>query len=85
SMHLKETIEDIVTRELRSLCLSCAHADECIYHKTTSKAVIQCELFQLHEDGHSTSPQGLCRTCDHAPTCSLRGRKEGVWRCNEFQ
>jgi hypothetical protein len=88
-MQMKETIEDIVTRELKGLCISCAHTQTCPYHKAASKVIIQCEFFQLDlldqtkQSAHD-SPQGLCATCDHANRCTLPGRKEGVWRCNDF-
>jgi hypothetical protein len=86
-MQTNEIIEDIITRELRGLCVSCAHADRCIYHKDSLKLVIQCEMFDLDQASRPTPQplQGLCRTCDHAPYCKLPGRKNGVWRCNEFQ
>jgi hypothetical protein len=33
---------------------------------------------------HASDPKGLCKSCDHAITCALPGRAEGVWRCNKF-
>jgi hypothetical protein len=88
-MQIKETIEDIVTRELKGLCISCAHTQTCPYHKAASKVIIQCEFFQLDLldlTTHTThdSLQGLCATCDSATHCTLPGRKQGVWRCNDF-
>ena len=88
-MQTRETIEDIVTRELKGLCISCAHTQTCPYHKATSKVIIQCEFFQLDLldlSTHAThgTAQGLCATCDHASRCTLPGRKEGAWRCNDF-
>jgi hypothetical protein len=86
-MQMKEAIEDIVTRELRGLCTTCVHADRCIYHKTATRIIIQCELFQLDpaERIDANSLQGLCTTCDHASHCRLPGRKYGIWHCNEFR
>jgi hypothetical protein len=88
-MQMKEIIEDIVTRELKGLCISCAHTQTCPYRKSATKVIIQCEFFQLDlldltEHATHNSLHGLCATCDHANHCTLPGRKEGVWRCNDF-
>lgn len=88
-MQIKETIKDIVTRELKALCISCAHTQTCPYRKAASKVIIQCEFFQLDlldltKQSAQDPPQGLCATCDHANHCTLPGRKEGAWRCNDF-
>jgi hypothetical protein len=85
-MQKKETIEDLISRELKGLCATCLHANTCVYYATTTKAIIQCEMFQVDHEQQSDSDSlhGLCRTCDHALYCSLPGRKGGVWRCNEF-
>lgn len=88
-MQIDQTIEDRITFELRELCSTCVHAPSCVYHQTSSKAIIQCELFELAPDEKTTnlpeSPIGLCSNCDHSSYCKLPGRKEGVWRCNEFR
>jgi hypothetical protein len=85
-MQINEIIEDLVTRELKELCIACVHASTCVYHKTATRAVIQCELFETDPQIPDTnSLHGLCITCDHAAHCTLPGRKEGVWRCNEFR
>jgi hypothetical protein len=85
-MRVLELIEDLVVREVKGLCVTCVHADGCIYHKTATKKIIQCELFELSlgQSIDSISRKGLCTTCDNASYCKLPGRKEGVWRCNEF-
>jgi len=31
-----------------------------------------------------TEAPGLCRTCDHAATCTLPRAESGVWHCEEF-
>jgi hypothetical protein len=88
-MHLNQTIEEIITSELRNLCSSCSLADSCVYHHASTKAIIQCELFELDPDERIDHvrdlPAGLCANCDHASYCKLPGRKDGVWRCNEFR
>lgn len=86
-MHTNETIEEIIVRELRGLCASCARAEGCLYHNTSLKVIIQCDMFDdaLTGDASAHPLQGLCRTCDHSSYCKLPGRKHGVWRCNEFQ
>jgi hypothetical protein len=85
-MELKNTIEDLVARELKDLCMSCAHATDCVYRQAATKAVIQCEMFEFaqQEIRMIVPAQGLCSTCDHASYCKLPGRTDGVWRCNEF-
>jgi hypothetical protein len=85
-MRSNTIIEEIVERELKSLCGTCVHKGECKYYRASAKAIIQCELFERGEDNHvnSLSKVGLCKMCDHADHCSLPGRKNGVWRCTEF-
>jgi hypothetical protein len=83
----KDFIEDIVTKELRSLCNNCLHYETCVYRITATKSVIQCELFQLDDEQEKEQRNvgGLCKTCDHAVNCSLPGRRMGTWHCNEFK
>ncbi len=85
-MRTNNIIENLVTRELKSLCNTCIHQDECVYYKTATKAIIQCELFVLDQEyiRDSNSPLGLCTNCDHASDCTLPGRRHGVWRCDDF-
>lgn len=85
-MQTNTIIEDLVASELKPLCNTCVHRDECVYYRTSLKAVIQCELFELDQSDVSESylTISLCTTCDHAKHCTLPGRKRGVWRCNEF-
>jgi hypothetical protein len=86
-MHTKELIEDLVTSGLKGLCMNCLHNQTCIYHKATTRHIIQCELYSLDEDSYPdpSSPNGLCRTCDLAADCTLPGRRSGVWHCNEYK
>lgn len=85
-MQLKELIEDLVVREVKGLCTTCVHTHDCLFHKTATKKIIQCELFELgfEPPAAEVSATGLCKTCDNAAHCKLSGRKEGVWRCSEF-
>jgi hypothetical protein len=46
-MQLKELIEDLVVREVKGLCATCVHTNDCLFHKTATKKIIQCELFEL--------------------------------------
>lgn len=80
-------IEDLVLKEVKALCTTCYHRHECSFYKTTTKAIIQCELFQLDEDKpfEGSVKRGLCITCDNAVRCSLPGRRTGVWHCDEFE
>lgn len=85
-MQTNTIIENIVIRELKALCGACIYQDECIHRKTSTRAIIQCELFKLNHEHRvdSHSKIGLCSSCDHADHCTLPGRKQGVWRCREF-
>jgi hypothetical protein len=86
TMQTNTIIENLVARELKALCGACVHQYECIYHKTSTKAIIQCELFKLGREhiADSDATHGLCTTCDHAHHCTLPGRRDGVWRCPDF-
>jgi hypothetical protein len=85
-MELKNTLEELVARELKDLCMSCVHAPDCAYRQAATKAVIQCEMFEYGQKDAQLIPQaqGLCSTCDHSGYCKLPGRIDGVWRCDEF-
>jgi hypothetical protein len=87
AMQSNEIIEDIVMREFKALCDTCAHQGDCVYHQTSTKAIIQCELFEYEEEQiiGSAAALGLCITCDLANECTLPGRKVGTWHCNEFR
>ena len=77
-MQTRDTIEDLVIRELEKLWTTSVHADAGIDHKT--------ESFDHDQEviGFENPSRGLCTMCDHAHHCKLAGRQEGVWRCNEF-
>ncbi len=85
-MNMNTIIEDLIARELKSICGTCVNRVDCVYRRASLKAVIQCELFELdhinHDDNFPT--RGLCISCDHANDCALPGRAQGVWRCEEF-
>lgn len=84
----RDTIEELVLREFRGLCLSCLHVDTCTYHVSApNRDVIQCELFELDDEPRveSESASGLCKGCDFAVSCRLPGRRTGTWHCNEFR
>jgi hypothetical protein len=86
-MRTNEMIERMVMNELKGLCLTCRHTKNCVYHKSTAKQVIQCELFDCDLDSHNNDHvlRGLCTNCDHALACTLPGKQTGVWHCNEFK
>lgn len=85
-MHVKTMIEDLVDKELKGLCNNCIHASDCIYYKTSTKTIIQCELYHIDEDGRQEIQvlMGLCKNCDQAHNCTLPGKRHGVWHCNEY-
>ena len=35
--------------KLSGICLTCRHADSCMYPKDSSRPVLQCEEFESHE------------------------------------
>jgi hypothetical protein len=83
-MAADQLIEEIITREVRGLCTTCIHAETCAYSLSSTKTIIQCELFQLDQAVEVLSSGGLCKTCDQLSTCRLPGRRTGVWHCDEF-
>jgi hypothetical protein len=39
----------------------------------------------MKQNAERYDPRGLCRTCNHAGTCTYLARTEGpIWRCEEF-
>lgn len=86
-MQSREVIEEMIVSELKGLCMSCAHAETCVYHKTARKEIIQCELYEPDgaEPSEVSTLAGLCRSCDNALICTLPGKKTGVWRCNDYR
>ena len=85
---MQRTVIDIAVREVKGLCSTCLHVNDCAYFKRTlDKIVNQCELFEVDSNDRSVenTPKGLCRNCDLASHCRLGGRKVGTWHCNEFQ
>lgn len=84
-MHLND-LEEIVVRELRSLCSNCLYRNTCSYRNTTKKVIIQCELHVLDLDtSDDAQPKGLCKSCDTFNSCKLPGKNTGVWHCQEFK
>jgi hypothetical protein len=85
-MYAQELLEEIIEKEFRGLCISCAHDDACNYRNATNKHIIQCEMYELDNEanGENEPPRGLCVSCDNAAICKLPGRKSGVWHCNEY-
>ncbi len=80
-MHGQMDIEKLILSELKGLCSNCAYAPVCVYFKTATRPVIQCEMF---EQGAPKAAAGLCKTCDNAMTCKLPARAQGAWHCDEF-
>ena len=83
-MEADQLIEEMIDSEVKGLCGNCMHAATCAYFHSTPKTVIQCELFQLDEEGDVHVLNGLCRTCDQSSTCKLSAKRTGVWHCDEF-
>lgn len=86
-MQIKEIIEEIVTRELRVLCGTCRHNNTCVYRQESTKAIIQCEIYEHEAEavGEGSPKRGLCASCVQAQRCTLPGRSIGVWHCYEFR
>jgi hypothetical protein len=89
-MREPESIEVLLAKELRGLCLNCANFDKCSYRKNSIKIIIQCNLYELVEDEQTSGKQetntlkGLCITCCHGDTCNLPDKQFGVWHCEEY-
>lgn len=82
----KSQIEQMVSRELKGICTNCAHTNTCIYYKSATKMIIQCELYEFTGSAMNLEPpKGLCCTCDSSPNCKLVGRLFGVWTCNDYK
>jgi hypothetical protein len=81
-------IEELLERELKSLCINCADFGCCALRKQTSKVIIQCELYRCQETAKHSSPliqKGLCVDCAHAIPCSLPAKNTGVWHCEQYE
>lgn len=81
-------IEAVVTKELSGLCGSCVHAEDCVYRKSSTKVVIQCEVFESVGEAGSvgnTSVKGLCTNCSKTHFCHLPREASGVWHCEEYE
>jgi hypothetical protein len=82
------------------LCATCTQAAFCMYLRSGGPAV-RCNEFDdggrvaspptargdlgtPRSSGHVTA-QGLCRTCEHLSTCTMRQPAMGVWHCEEYR
>jgi hypothetical protein len=89
-MREQESIEVLLTKELRGLCLNCANFDNCSYRKNSAKIIIQCNLYELIGEEQASGQQetnalkGLCMSCCHADTCNLPDKQSGIWHCEEY-
>lgn len=84
-------IEEIVVREMNGLCRLCLHYDGCAYRISTSKVVIQCEVFEhsgsapAATSDENNSVKGLCLNCSKSHNCHLPKEASGVWHCEEYE
>jgi len=81
-------IEDIVVREMSGLCGSCLHRDGCVYRMSTTKQVIQCEVYEstgaISADDNIPK-KGLCLNCVKSQNCQLPKPASGVWHCEAYE
>lgn len=85
-MRTKRVIENLVSKELKSLCHQCVFVETCGYHQRTTKVIIQCEMYtSTPEELQSESVAGLCKSCELKSTCTLPARKVGAWHCPTYQ
>ena len=90
SIEMLPEIEDIIISEINGLCGSCAHFEGCAYRLSTTKVIIQCEVFESGDERSirrydDTSPKGLCVNCTQSPFCHLPKDTAGVWHCEEYE
>jgi hypothetical protein len=85
-MYSKGIIEEIVARELQPLCTTCIHMHTCMYYQQATRAVIQCESYEVDDEDHgSPEARGLCKNCDNLGKCTLPGKNTGTWHCNDYK
>jgi len=61
----RTVIEDIAVKEVKGLCSTCLHVNDCAFFKRTlDKIVNQCELFEVDSDDRSVvdTPKGSAET-----------------------
>jgi hypothetical protein len=76
---------DVLLRQLQGICANCIKFENCSYRKTSSKVIIQCELFEQGEEIYETNElKGLCATCCNN-ACSLPDKQFGVWHCEAYK
>lgn len=84
-----ELIEFLLGKELQGLCMNCANFETCSYQKTSTKIIIQCELYEMVTERidavQRESPlKGLCINCCNADRCGLPDKQFEVWHCEEY-
>jgi hypothetical protein len=87
-MSESELIKVLLAEELRGLCINCTKFETCSYRKNSTKIVIQCELYELTEQGQTADLheplKGLCVNCCNADACRLPDKLFGVWHCEAY-
>ena len=84
-------------RPATGLCTNCARVSSCAYRLRGDGPVLHCEEFSIPRmpsglsAAHREAPRppssavgGLCATCRHFSSCTLRRPGELVWECEEF-
>jgi len=86
--------------DVPDLCMTCNHAQNCMYRKNKPEPVVECEEF----DGYAISPgagfvseslsqekksdsrfKGLCVNCAKRETCTFPKAEGGVWHCEDYE
>ena len=89
-MPTADLIEVLLDKELAAICMHCARFESCTYRKSSTRIIIQCELYERATERRVASPErnpakGLCVSCSHAETCELPDKEFGAWRCDTYQ
>lgn len=76
--------------------MNCVHSGHCIFERTARTPVLHCAEHQVPVTAgkalppvsrviDSFVPTGLCITCDHVKTCSLRSPERIVLHCEHYE
>jgi len=79
-----------------SLCMNCVHSGRCVFERTAAGPVQQCDEHQVPTPPapapppmvpvkNAFVPTGLCVTCDHVATCTLRSPDRIVLHCEHYE
>jgi len=87
--------------QAQGLCVTCIHADDCIFLQSAQEPILYCEEFdsgltpvsphkpakkaQAVETKEDHGLKGLCVNCENRQTCTFQKPESGVWHCEEYR